>query len=99
MEVNKVDKLFAAVVNSSKPLEIKNNILTIGFNGEINRKKADTPGHIELIQKALSTLLGVELALRCVVSNVKQNVPPNVKADGMVAAALKAGGEIVDTQE
>jgi DNA polymerase-3 subunit gamma/tau len=98
-EINKVDKLFAAVINSSKPLEVKNNILTIGFNGEINRKKADTPGHIELIQKAISTVLGVELSLRCVVSNVKQNVPPNVKADGMVAAALKAGGEIVDTQE
>ncbi len=98
-EVNKSDKLFAGVVNSSKPLEVKNNILTIGFNSEINRKKADTPDHVDLIRKALSTVLGVDLVLRCVVSNVKQNIPPNVKADGMVAAALKAGGEIVDTQE
>jgi DNA polymerase-3 subunit gamma/tau len=98
-EINKVDKLFAAVVNSSKPLEIKNNILTIGFNSEINRKKADTPGHIELIQKAIAAVLGVDLVLKFVVANVKNNLPPNVKADGMVAAALKAGGEIVDTQE
>jgi DNA polymerase-3 subunit gamma/tau len=98
-EINKVDKLFAAVVNSSKPLEIKKNILTIGFNSEINRKKADTPSHIELIQKAIAAVLGVELVLKFVVANVKKNLPPNVKADGMVAAALKAGGEIVDTQE
>ena len=98
-EVNKVDKLFAAVINSCKPLELKNNLLTIGFNSEINRAKADSPDHIELIRKAITTVFGVELALRCVVSNAKQNIPPNVKADGMVAAALKAGGEIVDTQE
>jgi DNA polymerase-3 subunit gamma/tau len=99
LEVNKVDKLFAAVVNSCKPLEIKNNILTIGFNGEINRLKADTPDHIELIRKAIAAVYGVELALRCVVSKTKQTIPPDVKEDGMVAAALKAGGEIVDTQE
>jgi len=98
-EVNKVDKLFAAVINSCKPLELKSNLLTIGFNSEINRAKADSPDHIELIRKAITTVFGVELALRCVVSNAKQNIPPNVKADGMVAAALKAGGEIVDTQE
>jgi hypothetical protein len=34
-----------------------------------------------------------------VVTNAKQSPPPDVKADGMVAAALKAGGEIVDIQE
>ncbi|MGA2490288.1 MAG: DNA polymerase III subunit gamma/tau [Anaerolineales bacterium] len=99
IEVNKVNKLFAGMINSCKPIELKNNILTIGFASEINRSKADTPEQIELIRKAIIEVLGVELGIRCVVSNTKQNVPPNIKADGMVAAALKAGGEIVDTQE
>jgi hypothetical protein len=41
----------------------------------------------------------VDVAVRCVVSNARQSAPPDVRADGMVAAALKAGGEIVDIQE
>jgi hypothetical protein len=34
-----------------------------------------------------------------VISNAKQSAPSDLKADGMVAAALKKGGEIVDIQE
>jgi hypothetical protein len=49
--------------------------------------------------KAIAEVCGNELAIKCVVTNAKQATPPNVKVDGMVAAALKHGGEIVDTQE
>ena len=89
----------SALLNSCRLLEVKNNTLTLGFSSEILRTKADTPEQIALIRKAISEVLGVELAIRCVVTSGKRNVPPNVKPDGMVAAALKNGGEIVDTQE
>ena len=89
----------SALLNSCRLLEVKNNALTLGFSSEILRTKADTPEQIALIRKAIAEVLGVELAIRCVVTSGKRNVPPNVKPDGMVAAALKNGGEIVDTQE
>ncbi|HEY5271120.1 MAG TPA: hypothetical protein VII97_12335, partial [Anaerolineales bacterium] len=89
----------SALLNSCRLLEVKNNTLTLGFSSEILRAKADTPEQIALIRKAITEVLGVELAIRCVVTSGKRNVPPNVKPDGMVAAALKNGGEIVDTQE
>ena len=88
-----------ALLNSCKLLDVKDGVLVLGFASEILRSKADTPEQMEIARKALAAFLGVEVPVRCVVSNAKQSTPPDVKSDGMVAAALKAGGEIVDIQE
>jgi DNA polymerase-3 subunit gamma/tau len=87
------------LLNSSKLLEVKDRVLVLGFTSELLRSKADTPEQMEIIRKAIREVLGADVSVKCVVTNAKQSTPPNVKADGMVAAALKAGGEIVDTQE
>jgi transcriptional/translational regulatory protein YebC/TACO1 len=89
----------AALLNSCRLLELKNDTLTLGFASDILRAKADTPEQIETIRKAITEVLGVDLAVKCVVSNAKQTNRADVKPGGMVAAALKNGGEIVDTQE
>jgi len=89
----------SALLNSCKVLDVKNGILLLGFSSEILRSKADTPEQMEIVRNAIAGALGAELAVKCVVSNAKQPVPPDVKADGMVAAALRKGGEIVDIQE
>ena len=88
-----------ALLNSSHPVEVKKGVLVIGFTSEILRAKADTPEQIDIIRKAVSHVLGGELGIKCVVSNAKNSNRTDVKADGMVAAALKHGGEIVDVQE
>jgi len=88
-----------ALLNSGQPLELKGNLLVLGFKSEILRSKAEIPEQIEITRRAIAKVLGVDLMVRCAVSSAKQSAPANVKADGMVAAALKAGGEIVDTQE
>jgi DNA polymerase-3 subunit gamma/tau len=88
-----------ALLNSGHPMGVKNGELVIGFTSEILRAKADTPEQIEIIRKAMTQILGGELAVKCVVSNAKNSNRADVKADGMVAAALKHGGEIVDVQE
>ncbi len=88
-----------ALLNSSKLLELKNNTLVLGFASDILRNKADTPEQVEAIRKAIHEVLGVDLTVKFVVSNAKQTARTDVKPDGMVAAALKNGGEIVDTQE
>jgi len=87
------------LLNSCRLLEVKNGVLVIGFASEVLRSKVDTPEMKEITRKAIAEVCGGDLALKCVVTNAKQATPPNVKADGMVAAALKHGGEIVDTQE
>jgi DNA polymerase-3 subunit gamma/tau len=87
------------LLNSCKLLEVKNGALVIGFASELLRSKVETPELIEITRKAIAEVCGSDLAIKCVVTNAKQATPPNVKADGMVAAALKHGGEIVDTQE
>jgi hypothetical protein len=39
------------------------------------------------------------VGVRCVVTNAKGKIPPNVAQDGMVATAIQHGGEIVDMQD
>ena len=88
-----------ALLNSCRLLELKKGVLVLGFTSEILRSKVDTPEQIAATRKAIARVIGTDLTVRCVVSSAKQSAPSNVKADGMVAAALKAGGEIVDVQE
>lgn len=87
------------LLNSCKLLEIKKGMLVIGFESDVLRSLMDTEEQIDITRKAVAKVCGGELSIKCVVSNAKQAPPANVKTDGMVAAALKKGGEIVDIQE
>jgi len=84
------------LLNSCQLLAIKENILVLGFQSEILRSKVDTPEQIKITRQAIAEVLKVDLGVRCVVTSSKHPTPPDVKADGMVAAALRHGGEIVD---
>ncbi len=88
-----------ALLNSSRLMEIKDGVLVLGFASEVLRSKMEVPEQLELTRKTIAEVVGADLRLRCVISNAKQSAPADVKADGMVAAALKKGGEIVDIQE
>jgi len=88
-----------ALLNSSRLMEIKDGVLVLGFASEVLRSKMEVPAQLELTRKAIAEAVGTDLRLRCVISNAKQSPPSDVKADGMVAAAIKHGGEIVDIQE
>lgn len=87
------------LLNSCRLLGVKNGELVIGFQSEILRSKVDTPEQMDITRNAIAKICGGELSVKCVVTLAKQSPPADVKADGMVAAALKAGGEIVDIQE
>ncbi len=88
-----------ALLNSCKLLEIKDGFLVLGFASDILLSKMNTLEQLEATRRAIAEVLGLNLPVRCVVSNARQSAPPDVKQDGMVAAALKAGGEIVDIQD
>ncbi|MCS7010779.1 MAG: DNA polymerase III subunit gamma/tau, partial [Anaerolineales bacterium] len=61
------DMSLAALLNSGKPIEIKDNVLVLAFASEILRAKVETPEHIQQAKQALRTVFCSELGLRCVV--------------------------------
>ncbi len=89
----------SALLNSVKMIDVQGKTLVLGFASEVLVSKMDKPEHADILRNALVDVLGVQLELRCVVTNAKGKLPPNVSQDGMVAAALNQGGEIVDLQD
>ena len=88
-----------ALLNSCKPLEVRGSELYLGFQSETVRALMDMKEKLEIAQAAIKDVLGVDLSIKCVVTNAKGQLPPDVNPDGMVAAAIRNGGEIVDVQE
>jgi hypothetical protein len=86
-------------LNSVKMIDVQGQTLVLGFASNVLVEKMDKPEHSDILRKALVDMLGVQLNVRCVVTNAKGKLPPHVSQDGMVAAALNQGGEIVDLQD
>ncbi len=88
------------LLNSCKPLGIKDGVLYLGFNSDFTKSKMDKPEHIELAQQIMSQVLGRQVLIRCLVFTGDQNVlPPDVDSEGMVATAVRdLGGKIMDVQ-
>ena len=86
----------SALLNSVKMIDVQGDTLVLGFASDVLVDKMNKPEQLEAAQKAIADALGVKLNIRCVVTNAKGKVPPHVPQDGMVAAALNQGGEIVD---
>lgn len=87
------------LLNTCTVLEIKDGVLLLGFSSDVLCEKANRPEYLEMIRQAIAEVTGMNLSARFVISNVRPSRRGEVKPDGMVAAALKAGGEIVDIQD
>jgi DNA polymerase-3 subunit gamma/tau len=88
-----------ALLNSCKPLEVRGNALYLGFQSNKVRELFDIPDRIAVAREAITAVLGVDLMIICVITNARGQLPPDVNPDGMVAAAIQNGGEIVDVQD
>ena len=86
----------SALLNSVKMIDVQGKTLVLGLASDVLVSKIDKPDQIEAIQKLIKDNFNVELSVRCIVTNAKGKIPPNVAQDGMVAAAIQHGGEIVD---
>jgi len=89
----------AALLNSVKMIDVQGKTLILGFASDVLVSKMDKPDQLEAAQKAIAEALGVDVTVRCVVTNAKGKIPSDVPQDGMVATAIQHGGEIVDVQE
>jgi len=89
----------SALMNSVRMIDVQGSMLILGLASDVLVSKLDKPDQIEAIQKLIKDQFGVNVNIRCTVTNAKGKVPPNVAQDGMVATAIQHGGEIVDMQE
>jgi DNA polymerase-3 subunit gamma/tau len=89
----------SALMNSVRMIDVQGSTLILGLASDVLVSKLDKPDQIEAIQKLIKDHFGVDVAIRCMVTNAKGKIPPNVAQDGMVATAIQHGGEIVDMQD
>ena len=94
--VKNENPLSAAVLNSSRPTQIKDDILILGFQSEVVKSKMETEENIKILRKALQSILGATLGVRCIVIGARSSTPGDldVDGDGMVGTALNLGGKI-----
>jgi len=88
----------SALLNSVKMIDVQGKTLVLGLASEVLVSKIDKPDQIEAIQKLIKDNFNVEVSVRCIVTSAKGKIPANVAQDGMVAAAIQHGGEIVDME-
>jgi DNA polymerase III subunit gamma/tau len=89
----------SALLNSVRMIDMQGKTLILGLASDVLVSKIDKPDQVEVIRKLIKDQFGVDVNVRCVVTNAKGKIPPNVSQDGMVAAAIQHGGEIVDMQD
>jgi hypothetical protein len=86
----------SALMNSVKMIDVQGQTLVLGLASDVLVSKINQPDQIELIQRLIEDEFGVELNVKCVVTTAKGKIPPDISQDGMVAAAIRHGGQIVD---
>ncbi|MFZ5809371.1 MAG: DNA polymerase III subunit gamma/tau [Chloroflexota bacterium] len=89
-----------ALLNSCKPLAVKDGRLYLAFNGEFAKQKFERPEILKMVTEIAKGVMGVQVEIQCFLGGAeKGELPPGVPSDGIIAAALRMGGEIVDIQE
>jgi DNA polymerase III subunit gamma/tau len=88
-----------ALMNSVRMIDVQGKALVLGMASDVLVEKLNKPDQIETIQRLIKDHFHVDLSVRCVVTNAKGKLPTHVAQDGMVAAAIQHGGEIVDMDE
>ena len=87
------------LLHSVRTKDVQGSTLILGFASDVLVSKMDKPEQLAVVEKAIADRLGVQVSIRCTVTNAKGKIPSDVPQDGMVATAIRHGGEIVDVQD
>ncbi len=88
------------LLNSVKAREVRGNTLYLGFASDLLKEKMEKAENIEMMQGVLSQILSNPLEVRCFLASGKSGeLPAGLDSSGMVAAAVRLGGEIVDKSD
>ncbi|HEX7393295.1 MAG TPA: DNA polymerase III subunit gamma/tau [Anaerolineaceae bacterium] len=87
------------LMNSCKPLTIKDGVLVLGFLNDLLKKKMETGDNVLVIRQGIYTVMSIEIPILCVVMNnkISTDLPSDfdIEGDGIVGTALNLGGKIV----
>jgi DNA polymerase-3 subunit gamma/tau len=90
-----------ALLASARNFSMKKGVIIIGFQSPVLKERMEKGDHQDIIQRAFSHILGVDVKVRAVVLNAKSNLPDHedeFEPDSLVSAALDLGGKIVDKE-
>ncbi|MGH2581886.1 MAG: DNA polymerase III subunit gamma/tau [Anaerolineales bacterium] len=88
------------LVNSCRVRELRGNVLYLGFASDLLKEKMEKVENMELFAKALHDVTGTAFEVRCFIAVAKSgDLPSGLDSSGMVAAAVRLGGEIVDRND
>ncbi|MCK4801491.1 MAG: DNA polymerase III subunit gamma/tau [Anaerolineales bacterium] len=89
------------ILNSCKPLGIKDNQLVLGFRSDAIKDKMEKGDHLQICQDVIEKVIGVNIPILCIVGSKDQSdLPDGVDPDGLIAAAVRdLGGSYVSDQE
>jgi DNA polymerase-3 subunit gamma/tau len=59
--------ILASLLGSAHPLHVQDNLLTVAFGTDFNRKSAEKPTHRQIIETAFERVYGTAYRLRCTV--------------------------------
>jgi DNA polymerase-3 subunit gamma/tau len=86
-----------ALLNSVRARELRGNALYLAFASELLKEKMEKKENMDMIQTVLDEVMGGKMEVRCFLATAKStDLPAGVDTSGMVAAAVRLGGEIVD---
>jgi len=97
--VRKLNGSAEGLLNTCTVLDLRGSKLYLGFTNEVLKSKLEDPERLNAAQQGLEQVLGVPVQIQCVIATDSQSIPPEVDEAGMVAAAVRLGGKIVDTRE
>jgi DNA polymerase-3 subunit gamma/tau len=100
--VKKASVQTEALMNSCKPLTIKDGVLILGFATALVKKKMESGENLKVISRGIQTVLNVEMTVHCIVMPNKgsSELPADldIEGDGIVGTALNMGGKIVQKE-
>jgi len=106
--VRDVSPATQGILNSCKPLGIKDNKLVLSFRSDAIKGKMENGDHPQICQDAIEKVIGVKIPILCIVGGKvcivggkdQSDLPDGVDPDGLVAAVVRdLGGTYVSDQD
>lgn len=84
-----------ALLNSQRMVQVKNGVLTLGFQSETVKSKMENPDNIEVTRRVIQNILNADLPIQCVVVANKGATENLEDPGGLVNAAINLGGKLI----
>ncbi len=87
------------LLNSYRSIELVKNVLHLGFASKVLKEQIEKKENSEIVRSALLQVLGLDIPVQYFITNTKSDIPTEIDSDGMVATALRIGGEIANVKK